>query len=70
MAKIQKVIVHTPDKMDRDHMSEKVNDFYLSVIRRQLRQSNLTAEQKISVIDKVIENLKSRAFGESLNGSK
>lgn len=62
MAKIQTVIVHTPDNMNRDHMSEKINNFYLNVVRRQLRQSNLTAEQKITVIDKVIENLKSRKF--------
>ncbi len=63
MAKIQNVIVHTPDKMDKNLLSEKLNMFYLNVLRRQLRQSDLTAEQKIFVIDKIIENLKSREFG-------
>lgn len=58
--KIQNVIIHIADNADIHALSDKVNAFHVDVIERRLNQSDLTTEQKIAVIDKIIENLKLR----------
>jgi hypothetical protein len=37
-----------------------INEFHIQVIERRLNRLSLSSEQKITVIDKIIENLKSR----------
>jgi hypothetical protein len=59
---VQNVIVHFPDKMDFHALSDKINEFHLEVVERRLNSSNLTTDEKIAVIDKVLDNLKSREF--------
>ena len=60
---VQSIIIHTPDGMDFHTLSDRVNGFHAEVIERRLNQSNLTTEQKLAVIDKIIESLKSRESG-------
>lgn len=52
------VIVHIADTLDGKTLSNKVSEFYAQVIKRRLNESNLTTEEKITVIVKIIENLK------------
>ena len=52
-----------PDNMDFHALSDKVNGFHAEVIERRLNQSNLTIEQKLAVIDKIIKSLKLRESG-------
>ena len=57
---VQNVIVHIPDNMDLHALSDKINEFHLEVVERRLNSSNLTTDDKIAVIDKILDNLKSR----------
>ena len=58
--RIQNIVIHEPTSGDMRVLADKVNTFHVDVIERRLNQSNLATEQKIAVIDKIIENLKSR----------
>ncbi|WP_347295889.1 hypothetical protein [Enterocloster bolteae] len=48
--------------MDLQALSDKINEFHLEVVERRLNSSNLTTDDKIAVIDKILDNLKSREF--------
>ncbi len=57
---IQNIIIHMPDNMDFHFLSDKINEFHVEIIERKLNNSNLTVQEKIAVIDKILESLKSR----------
>lgn len=57
---IRNVIVHISDDTDIHSLSNRINEFHVDIIERRLNQSNLTTEQKTAVIDKIIDELKSR----------
>lgn len=57
---IQNIIIHTPDNMDFYFLSDKINEFHVEIVERKLNNSNLTVQEKIAVIDKILESLKSR----------
>lgn len=57
---VQKIIIHIPDHADLRALANKVNEFHVDVIERRLNGSGLTADDKIAVIDNILENLKSR----------
>lgn len=57
---VQKVMIHVPDNRDIHALSDKVNAFHVDIMERKLNQSALTTEQKIAVIDKIMEILKLR----------
>lgn len=57
---VQRIIVHIPDHADLRALANKVNEFHVDVIERRLNGSALTADDKIAVIDNILENLKSR----------
>ena len=57
---IQNIIIHVPDNMDSHSLSDKINEFHVEVIERRLSNSNLSVKKKIAVIDRILENLKSR----------
>lgn len=57
---VQHIIIHTPDNMDFRSLSDKINAFHVEVLERRLNNSNLTVEEKITVIDRILEILKSR----------
>lgn len=56
---VQNVIIHVSDNMDFHALSDKINEFHFEVIERRLNCSNLTTEEKITIIDKILESLKS-----------
>ena len=53
------VIIHNADS-NSDSRSDIANKLHVQVIERRLNQLPLTTVQKISVINKIIENLKLR----------
>ncbi|WFR55409.1 hypothetical protein QA584_17565 [Anaerocolumna sp. AGMB13025] len=55
---VQNVIIHFSDNMDFQVLSDKINEFHCEVIKRRLTSSDLTTEEKITVIDKILEKLK------------
>lgn len=57
---IQNIIIHVSDNMDSHSLSDKINEFHVEVIERRLSNSNLSVKEKIAVIDRILENLKSR----------
>lgn len=56
---VQNIIIHTNDDTDFQALTDKINEFHAELIEHRLNQSNLTTEQKIDVINQIIENLKS-----------
>jgi len=58
--RIQNIIIHVPDSMNFHALASRVSLFHSEIIQRKLNQSNLTAEQKITVLNRIIENLRSR----------
>jgi len=57
---IQNIVVHIPDNMDFVGLSNKVNEFHFDMIERRLNSSILTTEEKISVLDGILRDMKSR----------
>jgi len=53
-----KVIIHNTNS-NSDSRSDIVNRFHAQVIERRLNQLPLTIDQKISVINEIIKNLRS-----------
>lgn len=58
--RVHYVIGHVADDMDIHTLANKVSEFHAGVIERQLKQSGLTTQQKIIVIDRILQNMKSR----------
>ena len=56
--RIRNVVVHIADNADIHALGDKVSIFHADMIERKLRQSNLSTEQKIAVINKIIDALK------------
>lgn len=54
----QDVIIHIDDNVNFYSLADKISEFHADSIERKLNQLNLTVEQKIVIVDKIIENLK------------
>lgn len=57
---IQHVIIHPADPLNDHSRADQMSQFHLDVIERRLGQSDLSTEQKIEIIDKIIVDLKLR----------
>ena len=57
---VQNVIIHISDNVDIHALADKISEFHADMIERKLNQSDLTTEQKIAALDKIIDDLKSR----------
>ena len=57
---VQNVIVHIADDADFNTIADKISGFHVDIIEHRLNQSDLTVKQKIAVVDKILDNLKSR----------
>lgn len=56
---IRNIVVHRTDSPRVHALPKKVSMFHAEVIERRLGQADLTPVQKISVIDKIMEQLRS-----------
>jgi len=56
----QKIIIHMNNDTCFYSLAPIVNEFHVTIIRRQLTNSNLSINQKLEIIDKIIDDLKSR----------
>lgn len=54
------IILHVSENADHRALSDKVNQFHADIIQRRLKNSDLTTEEKIAVIDSIIAQLKSK----------
>lgn len=58
---VRKIVIHLVEPPESDtSIPDKINELHVEIIRRRLDQNSLTAEQKIVIIDQIIENLKLR----------
>lgn len=57
---IRHVVIHNAENANQSALSDKISVFHAGVIERRLAQLPLTAEQKIAVVNKIIEDLKLR----------
>lgn len=58
---VQGIILHTGEHTGAPSLADRVNEFHTEIIERRLSASGLSPEQKIAVIDQIIENLKLRS---------
>ena len=57
--RIRQIVIHEPDK-GIHALPDRVSEFHVDIIERRLNQSSLSTEQKVAVIDKILDALKSR----------
>ena len=61
---IQKVSVYISESANLHTLADKVSEFHVEIIRRRLAEFSLKPQQTITIIDKIIENLKLRQVGD------
>lgn len=61
--RIRSIVIHEPKSGDKRALADRINAFHVDIIERRLNQFNLTTEQKVAVIDKIMDTLKSREVG-------
>lgn len=54
------IVVHTSSERSPDILANRVSEFHAEIVARRLRRADLTTEQKIEVIDKIIADLRMR----------
>lgn len=54
---VQNVIIHNSDNINSDILADKIADFHCSIIAQRINSCNLTTDEKILVINKILKNL-------------
>ncbi|MBD5146791.1 MAG: hypothetical protein HDT21_12920 [Ruminococcus sp.] len=57
---VRNVSVHIYDGADLNALADMISDLHADIIERRLKDSGLSPKQQAEVIDRIIENLKSR----------
>ncbi len=57
---VQNVIIHITEGTNISSLACRTSEFHVDMIERKLNGLGLTTEQKIAVIDKILDDLKSR----------
>ncbi|MBD5139087.1 MAG: hypothetical protein HDT24_07250 [Ruminococcus sp.] len=57
---VRNVSVHIDDGADLNALADMISDLHADIIERRLKNSGLSPKQQAEVIDRIIENLKSR----------
>ena len=57
---VRSVSVHIKDGADMNALADMISDLHADIIERRLKNSGLSSKQQAEVIDRIIENLKSR----------
>lgn len=57
---IRNIIPHFVRDENPVPLAERLSDFHVQIIERRLNQLDLTTEQKLTVLDQIIDNIKSR----------
>lgn len=52
------VVIHVPEELNVNHLTERVSDFYIEIAERRLKNSGLPQEKQIAVIDRIMEKRK------------
>ncbi len=59
---VQNIVIHIPENINFYSFYNKINEFHFDVIKSSLDNSDLTVDEKIIVIDKILKSLKAREF--------
>ena len=57
---VRNVSVHIDDGADLNALADMISDLHADIIERRLKNSGLSPKQQADVVDRIIENLKSR----------
>lgn len=57
---VKKIVIHISHEHSLSSLADKVSQFHGDVIERRLNASNLPTQQKIMVIDQILEKVKLR----------
>ena len=55
---VQGIVLHTPPNSPSHSLANRVSEFHAEVIERRLKQTNLTTEQQVAVLDRILTNLR------------
>lgn len=64
---VHNIVVHMPDNINFHTIADRISQFHFEIIERSINQANLTTEQKVVVIDRILEAIK---FQEASNSIK
>ena len=59
---IQNVVIHVPKQLNINNLTEQINDFYIEVVERKLKNSGLPKEKQIDIIDRIMEKIDRGVF--------
>lgn len=57
---VRQIVLHTAAGQHPEALADRVSRFHAEIIERCLRHANLTAAQKIAVLDGILSNLRTR----------
>ena len=55
MRKAPPIVMHIPDDWPSAALAERISEFHFDCIKRRIENMNLNAEQKIKIIDGIIQ---------------
>ena len=63
---IRNIIPHFVFYEHHPCLSDKINELHVQIIKRTLGQLDITAQQKTTVVDQIIANIKSRETNDTI----
>lgn len=57
---VRQIVLHTAVGQHPEALADRMSRFHAEIIERCLRHANLTAAQKIAVLDGILSNLRTR----------
>ena len=66
---IHGIIIHHAENTNTHALAERMSQFHADIIERRLRKSVLSIMQKIHIIDKITDSLKSREANGIINST-
>ena len=58
--KTRNIIVHVAQNADSESIADKINDFYIEIVKRRISGNNYTKAKRIKIIDGLMEKIKMR----------
>lgn len=59
---IQNVVIHVPKQLNINDLTERINDIYIEAVERKLKNSGLSKEKQIDIIDRIMEKIDKGVF--------
>lgn len=55
--KIQNIFIHTAESADSESIADKINNFYIDIVKRRIFADKYTKSQRIMAIDNLIAKI-------------